>query len=499
MADESPTVGPARSARRASSTARRLVAASVAVLALFAAALLVEIWALERIADVQAELEQIERARQAGYVAALMVREQYIHQAHTIINWDESHLGHYEEVVRRRQEAAARLCALVQTDDERAHASDLGVLAERSDLDFRRDTLSAIARDDRSHVHELHEATQALVDRALAHGDILNARFESRRITALARADRARANARFITLACFGLALLVSGFVVLFVVRSITRPIRLLREGARRVGGGDLRSRIAVVGTDDLAELAATFNQMTDDLTRHQQEHVRSQTLASVGQVAAGVAHEINNPLGVILGYARLLRRAPSTDPEGLRIIEDEAVQCQRIVQGLLALARPVRPGTESVDLGEVTRDALARLRAAGTLDGRRIEVACAPEPVLTTGDEAQLRQVVGNLLTNASQATAHGGTIRASVSYAKEQALIVVEDSGPGIAAEVMPRIFDPFFTTKAEGVGLGLSIAQATVDAHGGRIEIGAASIGGARIVVMLPAIRQVEEQRS
>ena len=135
-----------------------------------------------------------------------------------------------------------------------------------------------------------------------------------------------------------------------------------LRSGTRRLGDGDLSARVFLDGQDEFSELAHAFNDTAASLARNQGQLLRSQMLASVGQVAAGVAHEINNPLGIILGYVKLMRRKPGTaDDEGLRVIEDEAVQCQRVVQGLLDLARTPTLIPEPVDLGTLARECVDR------------------------------------------------------------------------------------------------------------------------------------------
>jgi signal transduction histidine kinase len=244
-------------------------------------------------------------------------------------------------------------------------------------------------------------------------------------------------------------------------------------------------------GHDEFSELAQAINDMAASLARNQEQLLRSQKLASVGQVAAGVAHEINNPLGVILGYVKLMRRKPGTaDDEGLRVIEDEAVQCQRVVQGLLDLARTPTLVPEPVDLGALTLECVERLLASDRSGGVGIDTAKVQRGVMATGDEMRLKQVVTNLLLNAVEASSSGQSIVIEVRREGARALLAVHDMGQGMSEETRRHVFEPFFTTKTGGTGLGLAVAHAVVDAHHGEIRLEPAEGGGTRAVVLLPA---------
>jgi signal transduction histidine kinase len=199
---------------------------------------------------------------------------------------------------------------------------------------------------------------------------------------------------------------------------------------------------------------------------------VRAQKLASIGQVAAGVAHEINNPLGVILGYVKTMRRTPTRDDEGLDVIEEEALLCRRIVDGLLDLARPQTLSLEQVDLDALIGDCIERLRAAGKLSGCRIEPPRADPSHRLEADPGKLRQVLLNVITNAAEASAPDGRVSVHIEAGEDDVTVDVKDSGPGLAPEIRAKVFEPFVTTKKGGVGLGLAIAHAIVDAHHGTI---------------------------
>jgi signal transduction histidine kinase len=473
---------------RVSVTALRLGGAFLAILALFAAALVFVLGTLDRIGQAEAEVSELDHAKHAGHMAAAMVREQYIHQAHTLINFDLSHVGHYDEVVQQTRAATEHLESLARTPDEKTRAQEIARLARESDQVFRSAVLPAVERGDRSNVRGLGEQTEAVVDQVVKLNEELNASFERRSAGARERAATLRAQARTATLVFFALAFGLSTAIALLLTRAILRPVALLREGARRVGAGDLEARIDVRGRDEFAELGTSFNQMTADLARKQEALLRSQKLASIGQIAAGVGHEINNPLGVILGYVKLMRR--ENDAEGLRIIEEEASQCQRIVRDLLDLARPPRLDLEPVDLGALARDAVARLEESGQLAGKTVELPPADARVVANGDEGKLRQVAANILLNAAQATPAGGRVTIDVAQDDGEVSFAIRDTGPGIPADVLPRIFEPFVTTKRVGTGLGLAIAHAIVDAHGGRIVVDSSAGDGTRVTVNLPA---------
>ncbi|HET7500975.1 MAG TPA: ATP-binding protein [Kofleriaceae bacterium] len=228
---------------------------------------------------------------------------------------------------------------------------------------------------------------------------------------------------------------------------------------------------------------------MAASLAREQAALVRSQKLASIGQVAAGVAHELNNPLSVILGYAKLLRAVPGPHADDAAIIESEARQCQRIVSELLDLARPHRLDVQPVDLATLAREAVDRLDDAGALHDRKVEVI-AHAPVVVAADAGRIRQVIANVVVNAVQATAPNGKITIDARSEPDAATLTIADDGPGIPADVLAQVFDPFVTTKAQGTGLGLAIAHAIVDAHGGRIWIASSAEAGTRVSLQLPA---------
>jgi two-component system NtrC family sensor kinase len=239
--------------------------------------------------------------------------------------------------------------------------------------------------------------------------------------------------------------------------------------------------------------MVVVFKDVTDEreVTRRL---FQAEKMSAVGQLAGGVAHEINNPLGGILAFAQLMSREDRTegDLENLRLIQDAAMRAKRIVESLLRFSR--RPREEEkgpVDLAQVADDALFLLQSQ--LKDGKFEVARAYEPVHALGNANQLQQIFVNLIVNALQAMDGAGTVTVGVGPAGPGRVeLSVTDTGPGVKPDVAKRIFEPFFTTKPEGkgTGLGLSICYQIAEEHGGSIRVEPGPTRGARFVVELPA---------
>ncbi len=480
-----------------STTARRIVLAFGAVLLLFGLAMVVVVVGLQRIADAEGQVMRLDHAKHAGHHAAGLAREQYIHQAHTLLEWNDSHLPHYYEVAGEARAATEHLSHAVDSPE----ATQIAALVAESDRRFREEVIPAIAAGQRARIEELHEMTEHPVEEVVTLNEALNRSLEAQADAAQRRAEVIRSRVQLAVLGCFALAIVLAMAVGVYLMRSISRPVAALRAGAVRIGAGDLTARVALPGDDELAELARVFDRMAEDLGRHQAELLEAHRLASIGQVASGVAHEINNPLGVILGYVKLLRREPElAEREEIRIIDDETRQCQVIVAGLLDLARPVRLHRDEVDLGELAREAVARLDEIGRCEG--IAVHCRDgAPVRVSADEGKLRQIVLNLLGNAVEAAREAGATAPEVELSWElrddRAVLYVDDRGPGVAPDARARLFEPFFTTRARGHGLGLAIARTLARAHRGDVELADRADGrGARATLWIPIEASQEE---
>ncbi|HEX8319736.1 sensor histidine kinase [Longimicrobium sp.] len=349
-----------------------------------------------------------------------------------------------------------------------------------------------------------------------------------------------------------------AAFVLLanhLIVRLVLRPVQAAVAAAEAVAGGDYERRAPAAESHEMAALSQALNRMTDQLLDNQQrladnvrsldetnrrllgterELVEAEKMAGVGRLAAGVAHEIGNPLAALMGYASVLRRR-GADPELVGGLESEARRIDRIVRGLLEYARPAPREREPVDANESIRRAVHTLRSQGLLDGIDVVLHLADGLPPLSGSPHLLDQVWVNLLDNARRAMEGRGTITVTtaleryrperplptrraddppgISYAHlrrpraasirdphridsdtETLRVSVEDTGPGISPEAADKVFDPFFTTRApgEGTGLGLAIVASTVADFGGRVEVAAAPGGGAAFVLSLPTRR-------
>ncbi len=293
----------------------------------------------------------------------------------------------------------------------------------------------------------------------------------------------------------------------------IFRPLGVLIAGSRRVASGEFGHRIALETRDEMAELGDAMNQMTarfqairEDLDRQVQERtiqvVRSERLASVGFLAAGVAHEINNPLASIAMCAESLesRLAEVLDPSQpdhqvvrhyLQMIQSEAFRCKEITEKLLDFSRMGQSQRQNTDLVDLVQGVIEMLGHLGRYQGKRLELK-SQGPVFAAVNPQEIKQVVLNLLTNALDSVEEGGWVRVVIGRQEGMAELAVEDNGCGMTPEVLEHVFEPFFTRRrqGQGTGLGLSISYRIVSDHGGTITAESAGPGqGATFRVRLP----------
>jgi signal transduction histidine kinase len=303
--------------------------------------------------------------------------------------------------------------------------------------------------------------------------------------------------------------------MVSIVARRIIRPIANLTDGARSLAKGELQTRIEGVPPDELGTLAQAFNDMAESLALNraelthknealssandnmqsmQEQLLRSERLAAIGQLAAGVSHEIDNPVGIILGHAELLLEDMSAhDPlrEDVTAIIEECRRCKRITGGLLGFARLPEGHQDRVDLVSLIEEAIASLKPQKLFKDLDIRIECSSAEIFVTGDIDQLRQVMINILLNSAQAMKAKGQIQIAMTRQSDNALIYVDDNGPGIPEPDCEKVFQPFFSTKApgEGTGLGLPLCRKLIEAHGGEVYAQQAPLGGARVQLVLP----------
>jgi two-component system, NtrC family, sensor histidine kinase HydH len=218
------------------------------------------------------------------------------------------------------------------------------------------------------------------------------------------------------------------------------------------------------------------IGRVIDELEQREREVIRAEQLAAVGQVAAGVAHELRNPLTSIKMLVQVGRegdRPPGLPPEELAIIEQQVRRMEQTIQTFLDFARPPRTEHRRADLNEVVRRALTLVEGRARRQKVTLEASFPPRPIQVRIDPEQVHQVVVNLLLNAIDAMPQGGMARVEVATLGETVAVTVRDTGPGIAPRIRPRLFEPFVSSKENGLGLGLSICKRLVEAHGGYIS--------------------------
>lgn len=291
------------------------------------------------------------------------------------------------------------------------------------------------------------------------------------------------------------LSLALAGVIAMPISRLITRPIGRLVEATQKLAAGDMQVRVEAQGQGELAALAHSFNGMVETLNRTQQELLHKEKLASMGQLAAGVAHEINNPLGTILLFADILyKEMPENDERraDLRRIIDEARRCKTIVADLLNFARQQEVLTQETDLGQLLERAIDAVQHQPSFGGVRIQRCFDSHVPTIEADPEQLQQVFVNLLNNAAEAMPHGGTITLTTSLVDGNTVQVeVADTGFGIPQESLGKLYTPFFTTKSpgSGTGLGLSIVYGIIKMHRGQIGVESEVGRGTAFTVTLP----------
>jgi signal transduction histidine kinase len=294
------------------------------------------------------------------------------------------------------------------------------------------------------------------------------------------------------------LALLIGVCATLFISRGIAAPIGQLRDGARRVGQGDLDIELKVSGPVELQQLAASFEEMTRQLAVSQEMLRRKERLASLGRIAATVSHELRNPLGLVRAsiYSikeRTLHKGLGVE-RALERMERSIDRCVGIINDLLDFARVNDLARETTAIDAWLSEFLAeqQLPAGVSL---RMQLACGAR---ASFDRERLERAVANLIANAAQAmtdpqwtrpAGRPNEITVGTAINGPFAEITVADSGPGIAADILPKIFDPLFTTKNFGIGLGLPLVRQIMQQHRGSVAVENNAGGGAAFILRLP----------
>jgi two-component system, NtrC family, sensor kinase len=345
----------------------------------------------------------------------------------------------------------------------------------------------------------------------------------------LAKADAQLAESNRSTMAYTILAMLVvAALSGLFIIKVVDGPIKVLTQGTERLSRGDLGYQIEITSQDEVGDLARSFNAMSLQLraaneqivswTKRLEERVEEKTgelkkahehvlliekMATVGKMAAVVAHEINNPLSGILTYAKLMRKwlargemkgeKLNEAAECLDLISRESLRCGDIVRNLLTFSRSAPMNVQTTDINMIVDRTFRLVEHQLEISGVESQVHAADDLPNVQCDPAQIEQVLLALIMNAIDAMPKGGNLwlRTGINSAHDGVEIEVRDDGSGIAAEVLPHIFEPFETTKDEGkgVGLGLAISHSIIERHHGRIDVQSEVGKGTSFTLVLP----------
>jgi two-component system, NtrC family, sensor kinase len=315
---------------------------------------------------------------------------------------------------------------------------------------------------------------------------------------------------QWILIAAVSFALLLCFVLLSVLLVLIERPLEELMNTIARVRRGDLTARVSFAKReDDIGQLGRQFNEMIERLDQsrkeieefHKREMARAEHLATLGELAAGLAHEIRNPLAGIAGVVDIMGKELPADSPSRDVIGEvhkEILQIQAILNDLLSYARPRPPDFHAADLNTTIEQAV--LLSRQQVLTKPVQVLFEPNPALprVEHDPALIQQVVLNLVLNGIQAISGAGQVRVGLSAEQEFVVVQVSDTGRGIPAEALPKIFKPFFTTRREGTGLGLSLANSIVQSHGGRIEVSSTPGKGTQFKIWL-AIQRLRVSRS
>ena len=330
-----------------------------------------------------------------------------------------------------------------------------------------------------------------------------------------------------ITVYVLAFSVVISGVLCIIIWNFVSTPVSILAQGMRRVAAGDLDFKIAINRKDEIGELANTFNTMSDELRRAknesmewsntlekkveekteaihraQQQLIHSEKLASLGRMAAGVAHEINSPLTGIVTFGHLLlKKFPegTEDREDIEVIIDQANRCSNIIKGLLGFARATTADKAPTNINDVLNSTLNIVKNKADFFNIKLSTSLDPSLAMVKADAPQLQQVFLNMIVNAADACEGKGSITITTSNVNDSgqdyAQVEFKDTGHGIKDEALEKIFEPFFTTKpvGKGTGLGLAVSHGIIQDHGGKITISTKIGEGTSFFIWLPALKE------
>ena len=310
-----------------------------------------------------------------------------------------------------------------------------------------------------------------------------------------------------------GAVLLVAILLILFFASSITKPLIVLSRATEQIGSGRFDVKIPVFGRDEIGALGERFNRMGDELTTRDkaleeanQRLMESEKMSALGQLGAGIAHEVKNPLASIRGFAQLgLRKTPANDPmaEYFRTIEKETGRSLKILNNLLKFSRQETAEMSRIDLNDVVTDTVKLVTHQLGMKKVHVDSTLFEGPLNVVGNANQIEQVLLNLCMNAGDAMEAdgGGNLTVTTNLVDGTAQITSTDTGGGIPPEVKRKIFNPFFTTKpvGKGTGLGLSVSYGIIQEHKGEISVESEVGQGTTFTIKIPLAPETTEDQT
>lgn len=418
---------------------------------------------------------------------ATAIREQYVHLAHTLIVGDDSHEDHHAEWRTRIAELTDSLLQRVPVEQE-WRLLEIADASEQVEYVFRNELHEAWSSGDAEDIRRQHERVDKLVTRASEHADFLARFVEERMAGDHTVANRATEIGFAAGMGCASAVLLLSAWFTMRLRRSVMQPLDKLAQAATQLGAGQFDERLGHVGDGELQAVANAFDRMADELAERESKLVEAERMAVLGQLAAGIAHELNNPIGIIRGYLKTMDASGNVETlkEELMILDEEAAACQRIADDLLTYAQTPTLDRAEVEMGRFLTDTADRMTEAGQLPEHPLNISAERGVVFI--DPARMRQVVINLLINAAQLSAKGTTIELEGRAIGEAYEISIADRGPGVSEDKRERIFEPFYTERSGGSGLGLAVCHGIIRSHHGEIFVTDRAGGGSRFVVRI-----------
>lgn len=466
--------------------ARQLVLGfgTVSIVAVVMCAMLLTV--IYDVSGLVSSMREDESAIMRGHRLSAAVRELPIHIAHSVIERDDSHLDHYREWRDDVLDLSTALSGQLPIEAQ-GRVQSLQDATRKMDELLLSSILPLLQKGQIDEARLVHRRVEKLSERASHEADALARSAADQMNSAHHLAIRATRMGLFGGGFCALLVILLSTAFTLRLRAAVLSPLKLLTDAAGRFGKGDFSFRVGVVGRGELAALGRAFDHMADELARREQRLLHNERMVAIGQLAAGIAHELNNPIGIIRGYLKTMDPKSSSDTlrEEFAILDEEAGHCQRITDELLSYARAGELSLDTVDIRALVTATTERFETAAL--NVSVDVRVAEGTV--EADAAKLRQVLLNLLTNADLLCEAGAVVQIGGSTQSTHYRIDVIDHGPGVLDQDVAHIFEPFFSKRKGGTGLGLAVCQGIVRAHGGSIAVLPTPGGGATFRLEIP----------